>query len=218
MRRAFTLIELLVVIAIVAILAAILFPVFASAKKAAKDATTISNLKQLGVAFALYEGDADDVFPAATHSWGGEGLVGGWVFLERLNASPSRFNLRKGSVYPYAKSVEIFRSPLDKDAATSGLSFAMNSCLSVPPLTSSVIPSISATAVDNPASLMQLSEEAANGFDTDDGYFFHLSNDFAAWHSGGTAMLFVDSHAKIVRAKDRREELVWGGPKPCWNL
>lgn len=59
--RAFTLIELLVVIAIVAILAAILFPVFAGAKRAAKGAHCISNLRQLGLAWSLYAGDHDDV-------------------------------------------------------------------------------------------------------------------------------------------------------------
>jgi len=58
--KAFTLIELLVVIAIIAILAAILFPVFAQAKEAAKKATCLSNLKQLGLAELLYEGDYDD--------------------------------------------------------------------------------------------------------------------------------------------------------------
>jgi prepilin-type N-terminal cleavage/methylation domain-containing protein len=52
-RRAFTLIELLVVIAIIAILAAILFPVFAQAKAAAKITSSISNLKQLGMALQI---------------------------------------------------------------------------------------------------------------------------------------------------------------------
>jgi prepilin-type N-terminal cleavage/methylation domain-containing protein len=62
-RRAFTLIELLVVIAIIAIIAAILFPVFARAKEAAKKTTCISNLKNIGTAFVMYQSDNDDYFP-----------------------------------------------------------------------------------------------------------------------------------------------------------
>lgn len=64
-KRAFTLIELLVVIAIIAILAAILFPVFAQAKVAAKKATCISNVKQLGLASIMYSVDSDDLLPPA---------------------------------------------------------------------------------------------------------------------------------------------------------
>jgi prepilin-type N-terminal cleavage/methylation domain-containing protein len=219
MRRAFTLIELLVVIAIIAILAAILFPVFAQAKRAAKDATTLSNLKQLGTAFVLYAADADDVFPAVTHSWGGEGLAGGWVYLEKLGTQPSRFDVRRGSLFPYVKNEAVYRSPLDKDADRSGLSFSFNSCLSVPPLAYSVIPSVSTTAVEKPASTMLLGEETSGLSDTDDGYFFHMTNEFAAWHAGGTATSFVDSHAKILRASARRADVLWGGGEsPCWTL
>jgi prepilin-type N-terminal cleavage/methylation domain-containing protein len=59
-KKGFTLIELLVVIAIIAILAAILFPVFAQAKRAAKSAATLSNVKQLSVSAKLYATDSDD--------------------------------------------------------------------------------------------------------------------------------------------------------------
>jgi len=62
-RTGFTLIELLVVIAIIAILAAILFPVFAQAREKARQTTCTSNLKQIGLAFAQYEQDYDELMP-----------------------------------------------------------------------------------------------------------------------------------------------------------
>lgn len=61
-NRGFTLIELLVVIAIIAILAAILFPVFAQAKRAAKQTQDISNLKNINTGVQVYLADYDDVW------------------------------------------------------------------------------------------------------------------------------------------------------------
>ena len=60
---AFTLIELLVVIAIIAILAAILFPVFAQARAKARQATCLSNQKQIGLAWTMYAQDYDETSP-----------------------------------------------------------------------------------------------------------------------------------------------------------
>src|SRR5437588_7918314 len=64
-RKGFTLIELLVVVAIVVILAGILFPAFASARRAAYNAACISNLKQIGLATSMYTQDYDETFPVA---------------------------------------------------------------------------------------------------------------------------------------------------------
>src|SRR5260370_9676227 len=60
---AVALIELLVVIAIIAILAAILFPVFAQARAKARQATCLSNQKQIGLAWVMYAQDYDETSP-----------------------------------------------------------------------------------------------------------------------------------------------------------
>ena len=70
MRRGFTLIELLVVIAIIAILAAILFPVFAKAREKARQASCLSNTKQIGIAIQSYAQDFDERLPM-TYFYGG---------------------------------------------------------------------------------------------------------------------------------------------------
>ena len=75
--KAFTLIELLVVIAIIAILAALLLPALAKAKRAARRAQCATNLKQVVLAFQIWEGDHGDKYPmaASSVSWGAQEYV-----------------------------------------------------------------------------------------------------------------------------------------------
>jgi prepilin-type N-terminal cleavage/methylation domain-containing protein/prepilin-type processing-associated H-X9-DG protein len=78
---AFTLIELLTVIAIIGVLAAILIPTVGRARRAAHQATSSSNLRQLGIAFRLYAEEHRGNFPATSH----DDVTGAnsWVFTLR---------------------------------------------------------------------------------------------------------------------------------------
>jgi len=102
-NSAFTLIELLVVIAIIAILAAILFPVFAQARAKARAISCLSNLKQAGLAYAMYTQDYDETTPLqksnATAANGG----GYWFWL----------------LQPYVKNWNLLVCP-DRSTTTTG--------------------------------------------------------------------------------------------------
>jgi prepilin-type N-terminal cleavage/methylation domain-containing protein len=73
-KAAFTLIELLVVIAIIAILAAMLLPALAAAKRKAQRINCVNNLKEMGLAFRVWEGDNNDNYPMSVSTKQGGAL------------------------------------------------------------------------------------------------------------------------------------------------
>jgi prepilin-type N-terminal cleavage/methylation domain-containing protein len=120
-RKAFTLIELLVVIGIIAILAAILFPVFAQAKLAAKEKSSLSNIREIVLGEIMYQGDYDDHFVLSTQDYANSSCPLPGDCLSNL-AEPTLS--WPDLLTPYIKSLTLFVDPgtgdPSGDFATSG--------------------------------------------------------------------------------------------------
>ena len=101
-HRGFTLIELLIVIAIITLLAAMLFPVFSRARGAARRTSCANNLKQIGLAFAQYTQDNDEVYPLNFYCDPASATCGD------AGTTPI---LWMYSLYRYTKNVQIFNCP-----------------------------------------------------------------------------------------------------------
>jgi prepilin-type processing-associated H-X9-DG protein/prepilin-type N-terminal cleavage/methylation domain-containing protein len=110
--RALTLIELLVTVSIVALLAGLLAPSINKSIVRGKINQSLSNLRQVGMAFELYTADNDNVYPLvwdsnSTNSW----LAITWPYVYPNKKFPgTQPSQLKGSIY-YTPMVESGTTP-----------------------------------------------------------------------------------------------------------
>ncbi|RYX81194.1 DUF1559 domain-containing protein [bacterium] len=125
-RKAFTLIELLTVIALIAILSSMLMPSLSRARESARRTVCVSNLRQIGMAVAMYTGDYDETYPLPVSVVNYEDPT----LPARCNPVPVPVNWGD-LLYPYTKSAQIFRCPSSGDeveAVTIDTFMVTNNC------------------------------------------------------------------------------------------
>jgi prepilin-type N-terminal cleavage/methylation domain-containing protein len=199
----FTLIELLVVIAIIAILAAILFPVFALAREKARQATCLSNFKQIGTGVMMYVQDWDDTYPSNRigHLPGGGDCTTG---------NKKMINW-KTVTYPYVKNLDVYRCPsnphnkqLDETRKSEPInpSFPVSYAYSGSLLHEGAVVGMRLAVVPEPARYIMLVESVAgcadmgiwgvnNGWGLTGGFYVHPTKRMQA--------LYLDGHAKSTK-------------------
>jgi prepilin-type N-terminal cleavage/methylation domain-containing protein/prepilin-type processing-associated H-X9-DG protein len=118
-KKGFTLIELLVVIAIIAILMAILMPALNRAKEQGKRAACLSNLKQLQLAWLMYNDENDGlivngaggIYRSNEDPWVGKCWAPNYQGGEILDEVTQKEEIKKGALYPYIRDIGMFRCP-----------------------------------------------------------------------------------------------------------
>jgi len=187
MKRGFTLIELLVVIAIIAILAAILFPVFAKAREKARQASCLSNIKQLTLGCMQYIQDYDERTPQRGALCATSGPAWGGLPIQQI--------------FPYVKNSQVYICPSRTPAAFCGNASAASKAL-VPAsgynMSCGLNNGVAVATIQMPAEMFMLGECTG-------GSFWRPVNDYVGCdcgvlktHNDGINVGFCDGHAKWI--------------------
>lgn len=211
---AFTLVELLVVIGIIAVLIGILLPVLSRARAAANSVKCLSNLRQLGLATAMYAGEHGNYLPYPTISLG-EGFL--WFnvldpYLQQAEFRTDRSGVAAGRNYKPYKQCPVYDtfdrgtdSGLQDSLTEAARTYKMNSMLrhndphaqakvTEVKHSSEVVYIGDAISLDFTGPIPSLFESMEFSMEVND----PTEANPALRHIGGANILFVDGHAENV--------------------
>ncbi len=227
-HRGFTLLELLAVIATISILAALLLPVLSNAQIKAQRSNCMSNLKQLGLAWAMYYNDNNGHLVESYPVSNPDVWVKGDMTIETEAVDPKL--IQEGKLYHYNQNIGIYHCPTDPgvkigDKRVPALrSYSMNSFMGgrdsrvplIPPTADGFVPFFTKDSdLLRPSQLWVLLDEDERSIN--DGFFVTdptggLWIDFPAIsarrHAYSFALNFADGHSEVWRHMDRRTYLV----------
>jgi prepilin-type N-terminal cleavage/methylation domain-containing protein len=158
-QRAFTLVEVLVTITIIGVLGGVAFYAATRAKKSANSASTLSNLREIGISTAMWSADNNSFYPPA------------WDNTNGANRSYAQV------LDPYMHGVESFRSedskfigpnkrmPVKVNQWSHPITYSMNRAVSrdmTTPQGAKPLKLVHFSKVDNPAEVIQMADGCQN--------------------------------------------------------
>ena len=237
--KGFTLIELLVVIAIIAILAAILFPVFAKAREKARQASCLSNVKQLSLAVLCYAQDYDErllpyyIYTTSTNPAdfpGGQIWTSGVMYWQQL-------------LLPYTSNKDVAYCPssiMGKRVYPVNWNYGANTAILRAVTSTTVSTSLTLVELVSPSDLYLFMDGGGGGITYLSTYApsgatylpgagdagvapnnytgDRLSDFMKGRHNGGCIVGFADGHAKWLPVKTIISEAKTPNSKAWWNL
>jgi prepilin-type N-terminal cleavage/methylation domain-containing protein/prepilin-type processing-associated H-X9-DG protein len=214
--RGFTLVELLVVIAIIGLLAALMMPSLGTARKKAKAAGCVNNLRQLGLAVQMYTDDSggqlaglSGIFP----TWGSTNSPQAWTQL----------------LFPYVKTTKAYLDP-DRPPWMPELPVAYYLNL-LPAYVEAGSPGTGVYAIDfrqisNPSAFILMSEDLfispqqeidPTNEKADRTGFSTTSGTYPPPHLGYANFLFADGHVAPFSRFDVTQMTYWYDKMANWQ-